>query len=71
MKKRPFFEKRLGNKGQALVLSYMVIATLIVFSAMLMTKAISEKNTADRNQLKTQAFYMAEGANENAIAAFT
>lgn len=65
-----FFLKR-GEKGQALILSYLVITSLIVFSAGLLMKAISERNIIERNRLTTQAFYMAEGATENAIAAFT
>ena len=59
------------KKGQALILSYIVILALLVYSAGLWTKAISEKGITERNRLTTQAFYMAEGANENAISAFT
>jgi len=62
---------RPWKKGQALILSYIVILVLLVYSAGLWTKAISEKGIAERNRLTAQAFYMAEGANENAISAFT
>ena len=48
----------------------MVITAFIVFSAGLLIKAITEKNVSERNQLTAEAFYMAEGANENAINAF-
>lgn len=62
--------KTQTNKGQALIFSYLVITAFITFTAGLLTKAISEKNLAERNRLTTQAFYMVEGATENAIAAF-
>lgn len=62
--------KKLHNKGQALILSYLVIMSFIVFSAGLLMKAVSDKNIVERNRLTTQAFYMAEGATENAIVTF-
>lgn len=62
---------KASKKGQALILSYIVILVLLVYSAGLWTKAISAKGIAERNRLTAQAFYMAEGANENAISAFT
>lgn len=59
------------KNGQALVLSYMVIVSMIALTTGLLTKAMSEKNIADRSQLMQEVFFMAEGANESAIAAFT
>ncbi|MFH1691191.1 MAG: hypothetical protein ABIC68_01265 [Candidatus Omnitrophota bacterium] len=67
---RKIFKKH-EKKGQALILSYMVISSFIIFSAGLLTKAISEKNLEERARLTQQAFYMAEGATEDAIQAFT
>jgi len=64
-------KKLSGKKGQALILSYMVIAVFIIISGGLLTKAISENNISERNRLTTETFYMAEGATDNAIAAFT
>ncbi len=61
----------MNKKGQALVLSYIIIVVLLIFSAGLWTKALSEKGIAERNRMTSEAFYMAEGATENAIAVFT
>lgn len=66
-----FKNRRRRKKGQALILSYMVISAFIIFSAGLLTKAVSEKNLEERNRLTEQAFYMAEGSTEDAIKAFT
>lgn len=61
---------KLGKKAQALVLSYIIISVFIVISSALLSKAVNEKNLIQRNKLTSEAFYLAEGANENAIAAF-
>ncbi|MDD5730844.1 MAG: hypothetical protein PHN57_06935 [Candidatus Omnitrophica bacterium] len=58
------------NKGQALILAYLVISVMIVLGASLLARAVSERHLAERNRLATEVFYMAEGANDNAIAAF-
>ncbi len=71
MKNLKYFKNVRNKKGQAVILSYLVILSLIILSAGLLTKAVSEKNIAERNKMTTEAFYLAEGANENAIAAFT
>jgi len=63
--------KNLHNKGQALVVSYLVISAFIVISAALSSKAVSERSLALRNKLTAEAFYLAEGATENAISALT
>lgn len=59
------------KKAQALIVAYMVTAIFIVFSATLFNRAITEKNIAERNRLTSEAFYLAEGAIEDAIAAFS
>lgn len=59
------------RKGQALILSYMVISVFLVLSSALLSKAISEKNFSLRNKLNTEIFFLAEGGTENAISAFT
>ena len=61
----------MNRKGQALILSYIIILVLLVFSAGLWTKAATEKGISERNRLTAETFYMEEGATENAIAAFT
>ncbi|OIO36487.1 MAG: hypothetical protein AUJ74_02000 [Candidatus Omnitrophica bacterium CG1_02_44_16] len=68
---KPRQARKTNKKGQALILSYIVILVLLVYSAGLWTKAISEKGITERDQLTAQAFYMAEGANEYAISAFS
>jgi hypothetical protein len=64
------FCKKLGNKGQVLILSYMVISAFIVFTAGLLMKATSEMNMSERKKLTSETFYLAEGAAEDAMNAF-
>jgi len=61
---------RHGDKGQALILSYLVVAVLLVYTGSLLTTAMTEKNIAERNRLTTETLYLAEGATENALKAF-
>jgi len=61
---------KLERKGQAFVLFYMVVSVFLILSAALFSKAFSEKNIALRNKLSREAFYLAEGGTENAIAVF-
>jgi len=61
----------MNKKGQALILCYIIIAAFIAFLAILSSKAISERNISTRNKLNAEAFYLAEGAIENAISSFT
>jgi hypothetical protein len=61
---------KTSEKGQALVFSYLVITIFLTYSAGLMTRAITEKNIAERAELTAQAIYMAEGANEAAMKSF-
>ncbi|MFA5038338.1 MAG: hypothetical protein WC732_01510 [Candidatus Omnitrophota bacterium] len=60
----------MNRKGQALIVSYLVVVSFLVYAASLLTKAISEQNIAERSRLTAETFYMAEGATEAAIAAF-
>jgi len=62
---------RQKEKGQALILSYIVVATLLIYTAGLITTAISDRNIAERSRLEAEALYLAEGATENALKAFT
>ncbi len=64
-------KKVFRKNGQALIVAYMVIGILLLYSATLLVKGINEKNIAERNRLTAEAFYLAEGAIENAIAAFS
>lgn len=65
-----YFLRNSRNKGQALILVYMVIAVFIIICVGLLSKAINEKNLSLRNKLTNEAFYLAEGATESAISAF-
>lgn len=58
---------RKNTKGQALIVSYIIIAALLVISSALLIKAISEHNITQRDKLKTEVFYLAEGAMEYGI----
>ncbi|MFC1703355.1 hypothetical protein ACFL1E_01035 [Candidatus Omnitrophota bacterium] len=60
-----------GKKAQALVVVYMVVAAFTVLCVALLSKAINERNLALRNRLEHEAFYLAEGAIEDAIAQFS
>ena len=59
-----------NKKGQALILSYTIVVVFVIISVSLFAKAVSEKNIAQRNRLTQEAFYLAEGATENAMASF-
>ncbi|MDD5255279.1 MAG: hypothetical protein PHR11_04415, partial [Candidatus Omnitrophica bacterium] len=59
------------NNGQALIVSYLAISVFILISAALSAKGVSERSIALRNRLHMEAFYMAEGATENAISELT
>jgi len=61
---------KLKKKGQALIVSYMIVSVFIVISSSLLLKAVNEKNLSSRNKLETEAFYLAEGGIENAISTF-
>lgn len=65
------FLPKMDKKGQALILSYMIIAVFIIFSAALFSIAFTERNISLRDRLNTEAFYLAEGGTENAITVFT
>jgi hypothetical protein len=59
------------NKGQALIVAYMVVSVFITMAAALSSKAVSEKNISLRDKLNTEAFYLAEGGIEDAVSKFT
>lgn len=63
--------RNLGKKGQVLILSYFIISAFLIFSAGLLFKAMSERSFAERQRLTAEAFYLAEGATENAINTFS
>ncbi len=58
------------RKGQALIISYLLVAAFAALSGALMFNAVNEKNISYRNKLAQEAFYLAEGATENAISQF-
>ncbi|MFH1678398.1 MAG: hypothetical protein ABH914_02130 [Candidatus Omnitrophota bacterium] len=58
------------RKGQALIVSYMIISVFVIIFSALLLRAVNEKNLSLRNKLETEAFYMAEGAIEDAISQF-
>lgn len=62
---------RQQEKGQALILSYLVVSVFIVIAAALSSKSVSERSMALRSRLEAEAFYLAEGGTESAIASFT
>lgn len=61
----------MDNKGQALIVSYLVISVFIVMAAALASKAASEKNISMRDKLANEAFFLAEGGVEDSIHSFT
>jgi hypothetical protein len=66
-----YYYSKLGKKGQALIVAYMIIFVFIIIFSSLLLKAINEKNLSLRNKFETEAFYMAEGAVEDAISYFS
>lgn len=62
---------KISKKGQALIVVYMLIATFLIISGALLSKAITEQNLSLRHKLTTEAFYLAEGGAEDAISTFT
>jgi hypothetical protein len=60
-----------NNKGQAIVLSYLVITAFIMMTAGLLTRAMTDNYVTERNQLTSETLYLAEGATENAIKTFS
>ena len=65
-----YYFLKSGEKAQALIVAYTVIAVFMIISASLLSRAISENNLALRNRLTNEAFYLAEGGIESAINAF-
>jgi hypothetical protein len=59
-----------NNKGQVLIVVYMVIAFFLIVSAALVGKSFTDRGIALRNRLTAEAFYLAEGAVENSISKF-
>jgi hypothetical protein len=62
--------KRMKRKGIALVMSYLIVAAFAAIAVSILYNAINEKSQAYRHKLMTEAFYLAEGATENAIVTF-
>ncbi len=60
-----------NEKAQALIVSYMIIASFLVMTAALVSKAITERQLAQRARQTQEAFYLAEGGVESAINEFT
>lgn len=54
----------------ALIFSYMLVAAFAMIAGSVMYNAVNERNMSLRNKLMTEAFYLAEGATENAISLF-
>lgn len=62
---------KLGKKGQALIVAYVVIVVFVVIAASLLSNAINERYISLRNKLNNEVFYLAEGGTENAISLFS
>lgn len=58
------------NKGQALIMAYMAIVFLTILSAPLFDKVFVERRLVQRQRLQKEAFYLAEGALEEATNQF-
>lgn len=58
------------EKGQALILAYITIVFFTILTMPLFEKIISEKSIIERQRLEKEAFYLAEGAAEEAINQF-
>lgn len=59
-----------NNKGQALIVVYMVVAFFLIVSAALVGKSFTDRGNALRNRQSAEVFYLAEGAVENSISTF-
>ncbi|RKY30094.1 MAG: hypothetical protein DRP74_07680 [Candidatus Omnitrophota bacterium] len=58
------------EKGSVLILCYIILISLLAFSAPLLSKLINEKLLLDRQKLEKEAFYLAEGAIDDAANQF-
>ena len=57
-----------NKRGVALVFSFIIIVVLIVLSAAIVTRSVSEGNLARRHQETTQAFWLAEAGVNRALS---
>lgn len=62
---------RLNQKGQALILAYLVLIFLTIIVSVFFSKAVTENNLARRQRLTQEAIYLAEGGIEDAICKFS
>ncbi|MBI3320948.1 MAG: pilus assembly PilX N-terminal domain-containing protein [Candidatus Omnitrophica bacterium] len=60
-----------AKRGQAVVLTCMVVLVIAVLGNSLLTHSLSASHLAQRQQLQEEAFYLAEGALEDVISRFS
>lgn len=51
----------MNKKGITLIIAYTVIASVLILTGVIIQRAISESNSAQRNKVYAEAFYLAEG----------
>ncbi|MBF0484681.1 MAG: DUF4900 domain-containing protein [Candidatus Omnitrophica bacterium] len=59
--------KLSNKKGAALIISFYLIAVLIVFSSIIAVRALNENNMAKKERDATKAFYYSEGGSNAAL----
>jgi hypothetical protein len=63
-------KQTMKNKGQALILAYIIIVFFIILSLPLFQKIMGENTLLTRQRLEKEAFYLADGGVEDAIDQF-
>ncbi|MFC1594783.1 hypothetical protein ACFL38_05595 [Candidatus Omnitrophota bacterium] len=58
------------KNAQALIITMVVMVVFVVINAALLSLAINQKNLAQHHKRENEAFYLAEGAMEDAVSVF-
>jgi hypothetical protein len=61
----------IKKKGVALITCYLIILILSILGTAFLARSVNDKRVAERKKASIQAFYLAEGALEDAIYQFT
>lgn len=66
--KMKIFNRKSNEKGMALVIVLMVVMVFAILGSAFIARTVNEKNTAEREKLLNQAFYVAEAGGDAGLA---
>ncbi len=66
--KTTIFNRKSNEKGMALVIVLLVVLVFAILGSAFIARTVNEKNTAEREKLLNQAFYVAEAGGDAGLA---